>query len=250
MLALALSVLLVLAGCGGGGGSSGGSSTAPDPIVTVPPVAPDPIVTVPPAEPDPKPIVMDQSPPPPPSRENAMPSTPPSITSPQTTAEVPDALIPNIGTGTKDSYYMPGGGYGDTLGSTKTIYSNGVTAFGKRVEGPFNNDPVIEVPNPPRDVRTAWHQGWTGTGANVMIIDGFSAPGRRDATHGYTVGMSALQIAPGATYYALDVGLNPFLVYIVWEAAFYTIVITTVCRATLVLMSSTLVLEQTRYIWT
>ena len=240
LIALALSALLVLAGCGGGGGSSSGSaSTMPTPMPTptpdtsggttmTPPISdsggsastmPDTITMMPPdtttdANKDDD---FDAPPPPPPSTQQNTPAeVATAVTTTSTPATtVPDSLIPNAGTGTKEPYFMPGGGYGgDIRDDDESFYNDGITAFGKRIEGSFVGDASVRVPNPPWDVRTAWYQGWTGAGVNLLIVDGFGRPGSRlGSTHGYTVGMSALEIAPGATYYAFESGNNPFDTY-------------------------------------
>lgn len=131
---------------------------------------------------------------------------------------VPTALIPAAGLGAKDPFFMRGGGFDVNSGTTNTILSttaiafpDGVVAFGKRIEGPTARVARLVVSTPPSDVRTAWHQGWTGRGVNLLIADGFGSVGSAlGATHGYTVGMSAAEIAPGATYLGFEVGLNAF----------------------------------------
>ena len=211
MCALALSVLLVLAGCGGGGGSSGGGTTTS-------PVKPDPTGTTIPIQP----VAPSRTPPPLPQA---------TTISPAPTSSAVENIVRTGTTGTNDPYFRPScvpglngaGCYTDAnnravniLNDDTSIYLRGVTTFHRRIEGPFDNDPSIVVPNPPRDVRTAWRQGWTGAGANILIMDDFRAFGlvgeptnRYDprGVHGYTVGMAANQIAPGATYYGLEAAI-------------------------------------------
>ena len=98
--------------------------------------------------------------------------------------------------------------------STGSAYPSGITFLHRRIEGPNVQDPAIEVPEPPQDVRQAWRDGWTGDGVDLLIIDSFGVAGRRiisrqddRGTHGYTVGMSALEIAPNAEFSALEAGL-------------------------------------------
>ena len=125
--------------------------------------------------------------------------------------------------GTVDSYYMATctsanarGCYtvagtttlADILEDASSVYTDGVTALGKRIEGNTPRSAQLDVPNPPRDVRTAWSEGWTGRGINLLIVDGFGVPGSRGETHGFTVAMSALEVSPGATYYALRTNSN------------------------------------------
>ena len=170
MCALALPVLFVLAGCGGGGGSSGGSSTA---------------------IPTPSPI------------------------------SVPNSLIPTTGTGAKDTYFMAGcvtvsECYGTStqvtniLESTGSVYPNGVSRGFRRIEGARINDPSLNVPNPPRDVRQAWRDGWTGRGVDILIMDSFGTANQPifsdHGTHGYSVAMSAAETAPHARYSGVNAG--------------------------------------------
>ncbi|WP_462137260.1 S8 family serine peptidase [Candidatus Mycalebacterium sp.] len=75
--------------------------------------------------------------------------------------------------------------------------------------------PRLSVPNPPQDVRDAWRAGWTGAGVNVLIIDSFGGPPYAPThshdtrgTHGYTVGLSAREIAPGASFLSLESGTS------------------------------------------
>jgi len=102
----------------------------------------------------------------------------------------------------------------DVRQATATVYPGGVTFLHRRIEGPRDGDPSIRVPQPPQDVRQAWRDGWTGQGVNLLIVDEFGTPGRfissgdeRDA-HGYTVALSAAEIAPRASFYALESGIG------------------------------------------
>ncbi len=171
------SLVALLAGCGGGGGGGGGGG---DPPVTDPPVT-DPPVTDPPV-------------------------TDPPVTEP-TSGGIPNTLIPTAGIGDKDLYFMPGGGYEDSEGNSDIsevglrVYAAGATMFGRRTQG-SPADAALSVPNPPRDVRTAWRQGWTGDGVNILIVDSFAV------THGHAVSLSAAEVAPGAALHALEVGFG------------------------------------------
>ena len=64
-----------------------------------------------------------------------------------------------------------------------------------------NTDTTIDVPLPPKDIRTAWYYGWTGLGTNVLILDDFVN------THGFSVALSTLEVAPGAGLLAFEAGL-------------------------------------------
>ena len=103
----------------------------------------------------------------------------------------------------------------DIRTSTSSVYPSGITSLHRRIEGSTVRDPSLTVPEPPLDVRQAWRDGWTGEGVNILIVDSFGINGRRVTNpldrrgiHGYTVGMSAAEIAPDGTYYALEAGLN------------------------------------------
>ena len=105
----------------------------------------------------------------------------------------------------------------NVVDDSESIYRRGVTAFNRRIEGPLLSDPSLLVPNPPRDVRTAWREGWTGRDVNILVIDDFRAfglagnPTRSNdprGVHGYTVVMSADQIAPRANFYGLEAAIS------------------------------------------
>ena len=149
---------------------------------------------------------------------------------------VPNSLIPPEGTGTKDTYYMANcqpttNGRGcftsaDTnnlvnvvTASPRTNYPDGATLGHRRIEGPIDGDPMLEVLSPPTDVRQAWRDGWTGRGVDVLILDEFGLPTLRDGnrrtgsaedadTHGYTVTLSFSEIAPRANAHGANVGLG------------------------------------------
>lgn len=199
-----VSSMLMLSACGGGGGGTASSGTT-TPITT------DPTLTTPAR---PIPVTGPGTSRPPVTGTVPMNAGMPPVVAITTAAvTVPNSLIPDAGTGTKQSYYMAGGGYGgDVRNYISSVFSNGITAFGKRLQDASNN-PKLTLYNGPYDVRQAWRDGWTGAGVNLLIIDGFGAPGRTGATHGYVVGASAVEIAPGANYFALDVGLEPFVRY-------------------------------------
>ena len=202
-VALTLFFAFALSGCGGGGSTP----TAGTPTTGNPPATTD-------SSKDDTPVAPAAAP----TRQDGPMETATAVMSmlTPTTVTVANSLIPTAGRGAKDPYFMAGGGYvGDVRNDARGVYSQGITAFGKRIEGNSFRSAALEVPNPPRDVRTAWREGWTGQGVNILIADGFGRPGSAlGGTHGYTVGMSALEIAPGATYYGLEVGINPFDAYL------------------------------------
>ncbi len=173
-----VALMLMLVGCGGGAGSAGsnGSNSLP--------------------------------PPPPPIQE----------------VTVPNSLIPTGGTGTKDTFYMANCqpttercytevGTNNLINivntAGNTVYPSGVTLGHRRIQGSTRDDPSLQIPSPPRDVRQAWRDGWTGRGVDVLILDGFglpsSPPGDAD-THGYTVALSLREIAPRANLHGANVG--------------------------------------------
>ena len=97
--------------------------------------------------------------------------------------------------------------------ASDSIYADGITLGHRRIEGPGLRDPELAVLNPPRDVRQAWRDGWTGEGVNLLILDEFglpsSPPANADAdTHGYSVALSFWEIAPRATIHGANVGLG------------------------------------------
>ena len=139
----------------------------------------------------------------------------------------PDGTLMAYRLGDPDSFYIAGctgscytgtdGNPADVRRSILSGYSSGVSFLHRRIEGPVTGDPSIRVPEPPLDVRQAWRDGWTGQGVNTLIVDSFGAQRTIsftdlirdvDGRHGYTVLMSALEVAPRATYYALENGIG------------------------------------------
>jgi len=127
-------------------------------------------------------------------------------------------------TGVVDPFYMAactGTCYRDSDGnlfdvrqSPGSVYANGVRFLHRRLQGsPGPGGARIAVPEPPPDVRQAWRDGWTGNGVNLLIVDEFGSATARPLSaradrHGYTVLMSALEVAPRAQYFALESGLG------------------------------------------
>ena len=242
-------VAALLAACGGGGGGSGGGGN-PAPVVmqtcpdgsTIPatdtcPTIDPPVVmqtcpdgsTIPATDTCPTidpPVVMQTCP-----DGSTIPATDtcPTIDPPVAMQTCPGGTtIPAADTcpafarqGSPDSYYRASctgscyrdadGNLADITQSTGSVYSNGITFLHRRIEGPTDGDPAIEVPEPPQDVRQAWRDGWTGEDVDILVIDSFGVAGRifldDSGTHGYTVVMSALEIAPNAQFSALEAGL-------------------------------------------
>ncbi len=135
---------------------------------------------------------------------NVRPSPATQFSNAAPVVSVPNSKIA-ASTGTTDPYFMAGGGYGgNVVTAANSIYPDGVNIeiLGKTIRGNFAGDGSITVPNPPRDIRTAFRNGWTGKGVNILIADGFTNTNNR---HGITVAMSAAETAPNATVYASDV---------------------------------------------
>ena len=145
----------------------------------------------------------------------------------------PDGTLMAYRRGDPDSFYMAGCTgmcYTDAddnpvnvLESAASVYPDGVPFLHRRIQGPRSGVrgamgiPRISVPEPPLDVRQAWRDGWTGQGVNMLIVDSFGAPRTipladlltdQNDIHGYTVLMSALEVAPNANYYALENGIG------------------------------------------
>lgn len=102
----------------------------------------------------------------------------------------------------------------NVLDSELSIATEGITFLHRRLQGsPDANGAQISVPEPPRDVRQAWRDGWIGDDVNMLIVDDFGSPsappqGADDSngSHGYTTLMSAFEIARAADYHALESG--------------------------------------------
>ena len=123
-----LCLVFGLVACGGGGGGNG-SNTASTPGTTN---TPDITDTQPSVD-----VMKDDTliaPPPAPDRTTApsvvatvTPSSDPT-TPPSTQITISNALIPAAGIGTKDPYFMAGGGYrGDVRNDANAVYLNGLT---------------------------------------------------------------------------------------------------------------------------
>ncbi len=121
--------------------------------------------------------------------------------------------------GTPDPFFMPdtlnGWGGGDIRDATRRAYSDGFEIFGNRIVGsgstPSRTQPVV-LGLAPRDVRTAWRDGWTGKGSHVLVAaeqfdnigDTPSDFGTRPNSHGYAVMLSVLTAAPQVTLYGIN----------------------------------------------
>ena len=210
--------LVMLAGCGGGSGGGGGST----PIAGTPPTE-TPVIT--------KPVLTPVAP---------MTVTPVTTTTAPTTLATPvtkssvanfvdgttySGTQPYV-TGTPDTYYMAGCTpviecyndgvrVADVRDDDESLYPDGIDAVFRRIEGPRDRDPSLMVPNPPRDVRQAWRDGWTGDGIRVLVADDFGTPSFRPrsptddrGTHGFTVAMSVRETAPDVSVFGVNVGLS------------------------------------------
>jgi len=138
----------------------------------------------------------------------------------------PGSTHPSYRLGDTDSFYMAdctGLCYRDVAGdlrdvrlSLDSVAPNGITFLHRRFQGtPDPGGARVSVPEPPLDVRQAWRDDWTGLGVNMLIVDSFgsaSAPpsGVNDPNgrHGYTVLMSAFEVARLASYHALESGIG------------------------------------------
>ena len=136
----------------------------------------------------------------------------------------PDSTHSAYRRGNTDTFYMAGctgscyrnvasGDLANVLESPGSVYPGGVPFLHRRIQ----SQPLVasvRVPEPPRDVRQAWRDGWTGQGVNMLIVDAFGARGSTielndmNDRHGYAVYMSALEVAPRATHYALESGTD------------------------------------------
>ena len=201
LIKILLTVAVIgLTACGGGGGGGGGSSTPTT------------------------------------SNPNPTPATPPTVVSPNTgtNAITRQAIENRLGTtGTPSELFRASctstnsefGCFSDADGNrVNTVtqwdgltYRAGWTAFNRRIEGPVTNDPSIIIQGPPRDVRQAWRDGWTGEPISGLVIDSFRAFGtvgrptnRFDdrGTHGYTVNLAFVETAPLVNIFGLEAGLS------------------------------------------
>ncbi len=225
--AVVLMLSLSLAACGGGAGSNSSPTptpppTTPTPIPPPPTTTPKPAPTLPPAPAPPSPTTLTSS------TISTLATLVPAPT-PAQEVTVPNLLIPTVGTGTKDTYYMANCVPTNNLGRgcfTNRIhelvnvleigflaYGDGLTLGHRRIEGPILRNPQLEALIPPRDVRQAWRDGWTGRDVDLLILDEFGLPSSPPAdastdTHGYSVALSFLEIAPSANIHGANFGLG------------------------------------------
>jgi hypothetical protein len=71
-----------------------------------------------------------------------------------------------------------------------------VSSYTNTLSGPTLNSPSLEV-------RTAWGDGWTGKGVNILLVDGYTGTGTA-YEHGVTTMMITDLIAIGATKFGVD----------------------------------------------
>lgn len=81
---------------------------------------------------------------------------------------------------------------------------------GIAVSGQTTSGPTVLQPSP--DVLSAWNNGWTGKGSNILLIDSYAdratCTSENSKCHGVMTMMNADYIAPGAAKYGLDFAFN------------------------------------------
>jgi len=87
-------------------------------------------------------------------------------------------------------------------GNSSFTYLAPLTIMGNSVQGLFvGSGPTYAAPH--LDVVSAWNQGWTGKGVNVVIADAFNAP----ETHGVIVTSLVARYAIGASYFGIPLDI-------------------------------------------
>jgi Subtilase family len=107
--------------------------------------------------------------------------------------------------------------YGASGTATSYTYPGAVSIAGRTVSGQSSSSSGMTLGVPVPDVKTAWNQGWTGKGQNILMIDGYPNPNGSTKpaswtqtqftdwyTHGITTYLLASRYAPGATMYVVD----------------------------------------------
>jgi hypothetical protein len=102
-----------------------------------------------------------------------------------------------------------GGKYAVENAGTKRVFKKPLSYYGKTITSANDSTkgPTIYTPN--AEVRTAWIEGWTGKGVNILNIDFYPSEygptyGIDDEYHGIKTMMLIDQIAPGASKYGLN----------------------------------------------
>jgi len=100
--------------------------------------------------------------------------------------------------------------------ATSYTFPAAITIAGRTVSGQSSTTSGITLSTPVPDVKSAWSQGWTGQGQNILMIDGYPDPNgtapsgwTQDKfvqwyTHGITTYLLASRYAPAASTYVVD----------------------------------------------
>ena len=145
-----------------------------------------------------------------PNGTSSLPFLQTTLASAQTPIKDPNAYVSSSTT----TYNLTWG----TPDSNGTIYANlfgnaitgshlfpKETIMGLSVSGQCSSYPCstgFTLAAPSQDVLSAWNQGWTGKGSNILMVDNYSLSD--DYTHGITTLLIANRYAMGATMFGYD----------------------------------------------
>ena len=210
---------LVLIACGGGGGGGGGSSATylmststptltasnyPGNWTTVGTVTPPSVSSKTETYSDGSTVILEDGSSSKPFSQTTLSGL--SITDPSKYVTSTTATY-NLNWGTPDK---SGPGYSNIYPSASNTLAAAKSYAGITVAGQTTAGPTLLKPS--ADVLAAWNNGWTGKGANILLVDDYA--NRATCTsanlhcHGVMTMMNTDYIAPGATKYGLDFGFG------------------------------------------
>ena len=125
-----------------------------------------------------------------------------NITDPNAIVKAPSSTIYDLTWGTPDRF---GPSYASLFnnGSSALTFSLPINIWGNSVAGySLSKGPTYSAPHP--DVISAWNNGWTGKGVNVVIADNLLQ------NHGVVVTSLVARYAYGATYYGIPLDYDMY----------------------------------------
>jgi hypothetical protein len=107
----------------------------------------------------------------------------------------------NLTWGTPDKI---GPGYTSLFPNVQSALASPIFYMGRSVTSVSSSTLGPTLTQPATDVLSAWNQGWTGKGKNVLMVDSFAA----STIHGINTMMITNLTAPGASLFALEYSTN------------------------------------------
>ncbi len=151
-----------------------------------------------------------------------------AINDPNAEVSAPSQTVYDLHWGTPDPAgpSLVNAWFGTNGTATSYTFPSAITIAGHTVSGQGSMASGMTLSVPSSEVKSAWSQGWTGKGQNVLMVDGYPDPINKPAwmsqadyvaayTHGITTYLLANRYAPDANFYLVDGdGLYDYKVHI------------------------------------